>query len=195
MKISFTKLSQRLDTVSGIAYGLALIVPLTLYLSFYATGISQGVASDVLPAGGVIWLKIHIAAYGIAYSLYFMGLVLAAIYFLMKSSTRLPWIESATAIATILSIVGLITGVLYAVPAWNAWWVWDAKHVIVLVNTLILLVITPFIVLIRLFLKLPNQNLLLVLLLFVAVGLCMVSWLSGFLRVVHPQWFPDIFFR
>jgi ABC-type transport system involved in cytochrome c biogenesis permease subunit len=173
---------------------VALLAALTLYFVFYAPAIAQGVMADVLPAKETLWLEIHIAAYWISYSLYFTGLLLAVIYFLRKATTRFPWIETAIVVATILAVIGLITGILFSKPAWNAWWVWDPKHTIVLLNTLVLAGICPFVALTRLFSKTIDRNMALMVLLFIAVALCTGSFLAGFMRNVHPQWFLNIFF-
>lgn len=185
---------RNLDAISGIAFAVALLATLGLYFLFYEPAIAQGVRSDVLPAQEILWLEIHIAVYWVSYSLYFTGLLLAIIYFLGKATTRFPWVETATAVATVLAVIGLIAGILFAKPAWNAWWVWDGKHIFILPATLVLLGIAPTVVLSRLYSNPISHNLALIVLLFVAVALCIGSFLIGFARNIHPQWFLNIFF-
>jgi hypothetical protein len=96
---------------------------------------------------------------------------LAIIYFLGKATTRFPWIETATVVATVLAVIGLITGILFSRPAWNAWWVWDPKHTVVLLNTLVLLGISPLAAFTRLCSNPVHRNVALIVLLFVAVAL------------------------
>jgi len=186
--------TRTLDCISAIAFVVALLAALTLNFVFYAPAIAQGVRSDLLPAKEILWLKIHIAVYWISYSLYFTGLLLAIIYFLGKATTRFPWIETATVVATVLAVIGLITGILFSRPAWNAWWVWDPKHTVVLLNTLVLLGISPLVAFTRLCSNPVHRNVALIVLLFVAVALCTGSFLIGFARNIHPQWFLNILF-
>ncbi len=185
--------TRNLDAISGIAFAVALLAALGLYFLFYAPAIAEGIRSNVLPAKEILWLKIHIAVYWISYSLYFMGLILAIIYFLRKITRRFPWIEIVTVLATVLSVIGLITGILFSKPAWNAWWVWDPKHTVVLLNTLVLLGISVLVVLTRLYSNPVHRNAALVVLLYCAVATCTWSFLAGFMRNIHPQWFPYIF--
>jgi heme exporter protein C len=187
--------TRTLDCISAIAFVVALFAALTLDFVFYAPAIAQGVRFDVLAAREILWLEIHIAVYWISYSLYFTGLLLAIIYFLGKATTRFPWIEAATVVATVLAVIGLITGILFSRPAWNAWWVWDPKHTVVLLNTLVLLGISPLVAFTRLCSNPVHRNVALIVLLFVAVALCTGSFLIGFARNIHPQWFLNVFFR
>jgi heme exporter protein C len=187
--------SRNPDRISGIAVVFACLAALGFYFLFYAPAIDRSARSGVLPANEILWLELHISVYGMSYLLYFTGLLLAAICFLGKVTTRFPWIESATVAATVFAVVGLVTGVLFSKPAWNAWWVWDPKHVVALLNTLVLLGIAPIVVLTRSFPEAPDRNLMQMFLLFIAVALCSGSLLAGVLRNIHPQWFPSIFLR
>jgi cytochrome c assembly protein len=189
-----SKPMQNLDRISAITVLVALLAALGLYFVFYMPVIAQGVKSTVLPAKEIAWLEIHIAVYWVAYFLYFTGLVLAIIYFLGKGTPRFSWIETITIVATALAVLGLITGVLYSKPAWNVWWFWDAKHVMVLLNTLALVGISVLVMLTKLFSKVLSHNAALIFLLLGAVALCVESFLIGFMRNIHPQWWLRIFF-
>jgi len=188
--------NQMLDRVCAIAFAVALLAALSIYFIFYLPGITQAIRSGVLPEKGILWLEIHIAAYWISSSLYLTGLLLAVIYFLGKATTRFPWIEAAMIIATILTVTGLITGILFSKPAWNVWWVWDAKHIVVLLNTLLLLGISPLVVMSRKFSNPMCRSGALVILLLVAVASCFWSFLIRFFfPIIHPQWFPYVLFQ
>lgn len=189
--------TRNLDAISAIAFAVALLAALGLYFLFYEPAIAQGVRSDVLPAKAILWLEIHIAVYWISYTLYFTGLILAIIYFLRKTTTRFPWIETATVVATALTVIGLITGILFSKPAWNVWWVWDAKHTVVLLNTLLLIGISLLVTLTRLYSNPVHRNTALIVLMYCAVASCAWSFLIGifFPRIFHPQWLLDMFFR
>jgi len=191
-----SKLGRNLECITAVLLAITILSASVPYFVFYASDISQSVGAGILPATGIVRLKIHIVAYWISYSLYFMGLLLAVIHFIRKSTTRFPWIETATLFATIMAVVGLITGILYSKPAWNVWWVWDAKHTVVLLNTISLFVISLFVVLSRKFSSVTERNGALVILLFAAVASCVWSLLIGFFfRIIHPQWFPFITFQ
>ncbi len=181
--------TRNLDGISGVAYAAVLLGALGIYFLWYAPGIARAVESGSVPAKEILWLEIHIAVYWISYSLFFTGLVLAVIYFFGKATTRLPWVETATVIAAVLAVIGLITGVLFSRPAWGVWWVWDAQHTFVLPATLVLLGISPIAALTRLYPNPGRRNVALMVLLFIAVVLCAGSVLAGFVRSVHPQWF------
>jgi ABC-type transport system involved in cytochrome c biogenesis permease subunit len=183
------------DAISAIACAAALLTALGFYFIFYAPVIRAGVRADVLPAKEILWLEIHIAAYWISYVLYFMGFLLAVLCLWRKATTRFPWIEAVTLLATVLAVIGLITGILFSKPAWNAWWVWDVKHVFVLFNTFVLIGISLMIPFGRFFSKKINHNLVSAVLLFVAVDICVESLLIGFMRNIHPQWFLNMFFQ
>ena len=189
-------LGRNLERMTAILLAISTLSASVPYFLFYASDISQSVGAGILPATGIVWLRIHIVVYWISYSLYFMGLFLAVVHFITKSTTRFPWIETATLVATVMAVIGLITGILYAKPAWNTWWIWDAKHTVVLINTISLVIVSPLVVLIR---KVPTpmeRNGALVILLFAAVSSCVWSLSVGFFfRIVHPQWFPFILFR
>lgn len=185
---------RNLDRISAITILTALLAALGLYFVFYIPVITQGVKSGVLPEKEILWLEIHIAVYWVAYFLYFTGLVLATIYFLGKATPHFPWIETITIVATVLAVLGLLTGVLYSKPAWNIWWFWDAKHVIVLLNTLALVGISVLVMSTKLFSKVLSHNVVLIFLLLGAVALCVESFLIGFMRNIHPQWWLRIFF-
>jgi ABC-type transport system involved in cytochrome c biogenesis permease subunit len=189
-----SKPMRNLDRISAITILVALLAALGLYFVFYLPVIAQGVKSAVLPAKEIPWLEIHIAVYWLAYFLYFTGLILATIYFLGKATPRFPWIETITIAATVLAVLGLITGILYSKPAWNVWWFWDAKHVIVLLNTLAMVGISVLVMLTKLFSKVLSHNAALIFLLLGAVALCVESFLTGFMPNIHPQWWLRIFF-
>jgi ABC-type transport system involved in cytochrome c biogenesis permease subunit len=182
--------TRNLDRISGAALAAATLAALALYFLFYAPGIAQGVQAGTWPEDEVLWLQIHIAVYWISYILFLTGLVLAVIYFFAKGRPRFPWVETASVIATFLAIAGLITGMLFARPAWGVWWVWDAKHAFVLLATLVLLGIAPLAALNRLFANPLHRNLALIVPLFIAVTLCASSLLVGilFTRIIHPAW-------
>jgi ABC-type transport system involved in cytochrome c biogenesis permease subunit len=187
--------TRNLDGLSGIAFAVVLLAALGIYFLWYVPGIARAVESGSVPAKGILWLEIHIAVYWISYSLFFMGLVLAVIYFCLRATTRLPWVETATVIAAVLAVIGLITGILYSRPAWGVWWVWDVQHTFVLPATLLLLGISPVAALTRLCSNPNHRNAALMVLLFIAVALCAGSVLAGFVRSVHPQWFYNEFLR
>lgn len=186
--------TSKLNTISGIAFAVALLLSSSLYFIFYASGISEAVGSGSLPGNGILWLKLHILAYGISSFFYLTGLFLAILYFFKKQPVSFPWIEAGTVVATILVLIGLITGIFYSKPAWNVWWVWDAKHIFSLLNLLALMVIALVVVLTRLSSNPNNRNMALIVLLFLAMAICVESVAVGFLRNVHPQWWLDIFF-
>lgn len=183
------------DRISGIAFGIALFAAVVLYFLFYAPGISQATESGSLSTQGIVWLKLHITVYWVSYFLYIAGLLLAVILSIRKATTRFPWIEVGTILATVLVVIGFIAGILYSKPAWNAWWVWDPKHVVSLVNTLVLLGIAFLAGFSRIFYKGTNRNIALVVMLFIAVATCVWSLLIGFARNIHPQWFLNLFVR
>lgn len=184
-----------LNALSGIIFSVTLLAALALYFAFYVPGIVEGVQSGAWPAKEVLWLRMHIAAYWISYALYFAGLLLAATSFFGEATTRFPWIETAMIIATALAIIGFVTGILFSKPAWNVWWVWDAKHIYALFHMIGLLGIALFVALSRLFLTGNSRNLVMTVLLFIAVVTCVGSLLIGYMRNVHPQWFPYILFQ
>lgn len=190
-----SKPTRRSDRISGITFGVALFAAVVLYFLFYVPGISQGTESGSLPSEGILWLKIHITVYWASYFLYIGGLLLAVILSIRKTTTHFPWIEAGTILATVLVVIGFITGILYSKPAWNAWWVWDPKHVVSLINTLVLLGIASLAGFSRIFYKGTNRNIALVVLLFIAVASCAWSLLIGFARNIHPQWFLNLFVR
>jgi heme exporter protein C len=179
-----------MDRISGTAFAAALLAALALYFLFYAPGIAQGIETGTWPGDEVLWLQIHIAAYWVSYILFFTGLLLSVMYFFVKGRPRFPWVETASVVATLLAVTGLITGILFARPAWGVWWVWDAKHTFVLLATLVLLGIAPLAALNRLFANPLHRNLALIVPLFIAVTLCTSSFLIGilFTRIVHPAW-------
>lgn len=181
------------DRILGITFGIALFAAVALYFLFYSPGISQVTESGGLPTQGIFWLKLHITVYWISYFMYIAGLLLAVIISIRKATTRFPWVEAGTIVATVLTIIGLITGILYSKPAWNVWWVWDSKHVVSLVNTLILFGIAFLVAFSRIFFKGTNRNIALVVLLCIAVATCVWSLLIGFARNIHPQWFLNLF--
>jgi ABC-type transport system involved in cytochrome c biogenesis permease subunit len=181
--------TRNLDGLSGTAFAAVLLAALGIYFLWYVPGIRRAVESGSVPAQGILWLEIHIAVYWISYSLFFTGLVLAVIYFCVRATTRLPWVETATVIAAVLAVIGLITGILYSRPAWGEWWVWDVQHIFVLPATLLLLGISPVAALTRLCSNPNHRNAALMVVLFIAVLLCAGSVLAGFVRSIHPQWF------
>jgi ABC-type transport system involved in cytochrome c biogenesis permease subunit len=189
-----SKSTRNLDRISAVTIIITLFAALSLYFVFYVPDIARGVKSDVLPAKEILWLEIHIAVYWVVYFLYFTGLVLAIIYFLGKATPRFPWVETITVIATVLAAIGLITGILFSKPAWNAWWVWDPKHIVVVLNTLVLLGVSPLVVLTRSYSNPVHRNAALIVLLFIAVASCVWSFLIGFARNIHPQWWQGILF-
>ncbi|HSG42326.1 MAG TPA: cytochrome c biogenesis protein CcsA [Anaerolineales bacterium] len=189
--------TRSLDSISVLLIGGALFAAILLYLLFYAPIIARGVESNVASAEGIIWLKAHIVSYWISYFLFFVGLLLAIFHFFGKAAMRFFWIDTITITATILAVVGLITGVLYSKFAWNAWWVWDVKQTVVLLDTLLLVGISFFVVMTRLFSNPLHRKIALVVLLFMALASCIWSFMIEYLfpRIVHPQWFPSILIR
>lgn len=197
MTDSNSKTTRDLDRTSASVVVMALLASLILYFLFYAPAIVQGVKSDTLSSEGILWLKIHIASYWTSYILLFAGLLLAIVRLACNAATRFPWIETVTITATALAVVGLITGILFSKAAWNAWWVWDAKQIVVLLNTFLLMGISLLILLTRLYSNPLHRSIALIGSLFIASASCVWSFLIGYLfpRIIHPQWFPYVLFR
>ncbi len=173
------------ERAQALFVALELIAAQSFYFLFYDPLAAQAVNFRGM---NTLWLKIHIDLYWTSHFLLFASLVSTVLLILRHRTTRFPWVETSTLAAGAFSVLALVFGVLFAKSAWGAYWIWDAK------NTFVLLFATPGLIAIsfltigaRVFLRPPARNLVLLLLLFVAVGLCAYSFMLDFRRVMHPQ--------
>ena len=100
--------------IAGFAY--------TLYLIFYATPL----------ASGPLYFNQKIFYYHVPNAFMLFAAVIscgvASVFFLRKREDRWDDVSYAAAeIAMVFGTIVLVTGVLWAKPAWDKWWVWDAR--------------------------------------------------------------------
>jgi heme exporter protein C len=102
-----------LATLIAVAFGLYLGL-------FYAgTDIDQGQVQRIF--------YVHVSAFTAAF-IAFCGTVIGGIQYLRTRKTQ--WDSLALAGAEVglaLSLVNLITGMIWARPIWNTWWTWDPR--------------------------------------------------------------------
>lgn len=179
------------EKTSALFIGSGLIAAQGLFFLFYSPGIAR---SAFFREMNTLWLMIHINFYWTAYFLYFVSLVLAAYLLVRHATTRLPWVEVATMAASLFAVLGLVAGIIFAKPAWGVYWVFDAKHVVVLQVTPILMGISVVAMVARARLAPRPRNIVLIVVLSIAVLLCAGSFMAGFMRNVHPQWLVETLF-
>jgi len=181
---------QNLDTISGASYAAALLAALAVYFSFYVPVVRQGAAAGSVAAADTPWLQIHIAAYLFAYLLLLTGFLLSVLYAYVKGRPRLPWVEIATVIATLLAVTGLLMGMVFARITWGAWWVWDNKNTFALFTVLMLVILTPLAAMNRSFGGRVQRDLALFIPLLLAVILMLSSYFVSLLfpSNLHPVW-------
>lgn len=181
------------ERTSALFIGSGLLAAQGLYFLFYAPAIARS-ANFSFKGMNTLWLMIHINFYWTAYFLYFVSLALAAYLFVKHATTRLPWVEVATLAASVLAVLGLIVGIIFAKSAWGVYWIFDAKHVAVLLATPVLIGISVVAMVARALLGPIPRNVVLIVLIGTAVVLCAGSFMAGFMRVMHPQWLIQTLF-
>src|SRR5690348_894788 len=69
----------------------------------------------------------HVPAWSASFTAFFVSWI-ASIAFLSTKRDRFDWLAvSAAEIGVIACTIGLVTGPLWAKPAWGIWWTWDAR--------------------------------------------------------------------
>ncbi len=179
------------EKTSALFIGSGLIVAQGLYFLFYAPGIDP---SAFFREMDTLWLRIHIDFYWTSYFLYFVSLALAAYLLVKHATTRFPWVEAATVAANAFAVLGFVAGIIFSKPAWGVYWVFDAKHVVVLFNIPVLIGISVMAMVARALFKPIPRNLVLIALLSGAVVLCAEQFMAGFMRNMHPQWLVGTLF-
>lgn len=102
-----------LATVVSVAFGLYLGL-------FYAgTDVDQGQVQRIF--------YVHLSAFAAAFTA-FCGTVIGGIQYLRTRKTQWDSIALAGAeVGLAMSIVNLVTGMVWARPIWNTWWTWDPR--------------------------------------------------------------------
>lgn len=108
-----------------------ITMAVTLYLVFFyvPTEETMGVAQRVF--------YVHVPSAWIAFLAFFIVMIASVVYLI---TTFKKWDNIARAsaeIGTIFCTLALITGSLWAKPAWNVWWTWDWRLTATLVLWLI----------------------------------------------------------
>ena len=113
-----------MKVISYIAAGVACVVGFayTLHLIFYTTPIAMG----------PLYFNQKIFYYHVpcAFMLFLAVIVcgVASINYLRRREDRWDDVAHAAAeVAVVFGTIVMVTGVLWAKPAWNKWWVWDAR--------------------------------------------------------------------
>lgn len=186
----------KLDRVSAILLSFPVAAALVLVFLFYIPGIDWAVSINQLPRE-VLSLKLHIAAYSLAYCLYVAGLFLTINSLLSRTTTPHRWIESTAGIATLFAILGLVFGIPASKSIWGDFWVWDIKLVLAIFATIAFVGISIAVVMTRFITGEKLRNVSLLVLFVIAVVLCIAQFLVGrvFGLTIHPQWFPEQLFR
>lgn len=69
----------------------------------------------------------HVASWWVG----MLGLLAAAvagvIYLVTKNQRWDTWSVSAVEISVVFGLIGIVTGSIWARPAWNTWWTWDPR--------------------------------------------------------------------
>jgi ABC-type transport system involved in cytochrome c biogenesis permease subunit len=186
--------SSSAERTSALFIGLGLIAAQGFYFLFYAQLIAQS-ANVSFRGMNTLWLTIHIDFFWTSYLLYLISLALAVYLYLKHATTRFPWIEVATMAASVFAVLGLIAGIIFSKPAWGVYWVFDAKHVIVLIAIPVLIGMSVVAMGSRALLGPKPRSIVLIALLTIAVLLCAGSFMAGFFRNMHPQWLVEILLR
>jgi heme exporter protein C len=113
----------------------ALAMALVMWAALLYAGDAVNLAGDEQVAQRIFY--IHIGS-NIAALLGFLGSVVGSIGYLL--SRRLVWDRWAAAsveVGTIFGIVVLLSGAIWAKPAWNTYWTWDPRLTTAMITVLI----------------------------------------------------------
>ena len=188
--------SAKLDLVSASLLSVPLVAALCLVLLFYLPGIDRAVSVNQLPRE-VLFLKLHIAAYCLSYSLFVAGLFLTINRLLFRTMTSRAWIEGIAIVATLFALLGLVFGIPASKSIWESFWVLDIKLVSAIFATIAFVGISIAVVMTRFISSEKTRNVSLLFLFVTAVVLCTTLFLIGrvFGLTIHPQWFPEFLLR
>ncbi|MDX1436732.1 MAG: cytochrome c biogenesis protein CcsA [Anaerolineales bacterium] len=69
----------------------------------------------------------HVASWWVG-MLGLLAAAVAGVIYLIRKDTRWDtWSVSAVEISVVFGIIGIVTGSIWARPAWNTWWTWDPR--------------------------------------------------------------------
>ena len=109
---------------------LAMVSVATLMVFFYAP-----IEAVMGPVQKVFYFHVATAWVGM---LGFMAAMVAAIFYLVTKKKIWDLIEvSAIEIALVFFLICIVTGSIWAYPAWNTWWTWDPRLTTAAVTELI----------------------------------------------------------
>ena len=115
---------------------MKIILGIILLLSMVLTIIMVFLISPVEETMGIVQkiFYFHVATAWVGF-LAFLIVLIASIGYLIKRTKKWDIIaHSSAGIGVLFTTLCLISGSLWAKPAWNVWWVWDAR----LISTLVL---------------------------------------------------------
>ena len=187
-----SKVSNRMEVLSGMALVTELLGAVGLYFLIYLPIQSQNASS--IGDRATFWLNIHILGYSASYFLLFAGLCLAVTYRLWHASPRFPWVESATVGATVLAGLGFVTGTSAARLMWGLSFPGDKKTLFAMGFGLLLFgCLSPIAIWARIRLgDRDRRHALLAILLLIAIAFCAGSFrIERGRRSIHPP--PYIF--
>lgn len=137
-------------------------------------------------------LYYHVASWATAFTMFAVNLVASVIYLVRRHTASAMAADavavSAAELGVVFSSVGLMTGMLWAKPAWGIWWTWDAR----LTSTFVLwLIYVSYLMLRRLSVAGQAPTLAAVLAIFGFIDVPIVYMSIRWWRTQHPQ--PVIF--
>lgn len=189
--------TRQLDTFCAFVLAISTFFALLLIFLFYVPGADQVLKAAQVPPGQGVWLHLHIASYCLSYTLFAAALLLAGVRLVVKARTRHPWIEGAAGLGALLTVPGLVFGVLASKPMWGVYWFWDIKLIRSIGATIALIPIALASIMTMRISSTRARNGALALLLTLAVLVCAGLYLVGRAcgLTIHPQWFPEVLLR
>jgi heme exporter protein C len=114
--------------MNGNPRALNILNYVTLALMAVATGLIFFYAPREVIMGEVQRVfYFHVASWWVG----MLGLLAAAvaggIYLVTKNRRWDIWSVSAVEISVVFGLIGIVTGSIWARPAWNTWWTWDPR--------------------------------------------------------------------
>ncbi len=108
-----------LNTVTAVAILIAI------YLALVQAPEATNVVEEIRPAQRIIYF--HVPAAWLSMFAFFVTFI-ASILYLRSNNVRWDiWAYSSAEIGIAFTITAMVSGSIWAKPAWNTWWTWDPR--------------------------------------------------------------------
>ncbi len=110
-------------SILNVVAGIGILV--ALYLALIQAPDAINIVPEIRPAQRIIYFHVPSAWVSM---LAFLVTFISSILYLRNNSLRWDiWARSSAEIGIVFTVAAIISGSIWAKPAWNTWWTWDPR--------------------------------------------------------------------